>query len=209
MNKEHFLIELKLNLTDLPPEKVSAILAEYEEKFAAELTAGKFEEQIANELGHPKQLAAERLIQFGIKPKPKEASYSQGDWVELDSEPGELNDEIEAQQSYSPFVQFIKAVFIIGFNLFFVLIPMIVLLFCLLGAWITGIAFSFAPIFGIFALLGTYSVATVFQTFMTILICGIGLVMLAVCYSFTRVLTKLFRRYLVWMRRAIVGGRLA
>lgn len=209
MNKEHFLIELKLNLTDLPPEKISAILAEYEEKFAAELTDGKSEEQIVNELGHPKQLAAERLIQFGIKPKPKEASYSQGDWVELDSEPEELNDEIEAQQSYSPFVQFIKAVFIIGFNLFFVLTPMIVLLFCLLGAWITGIAFSFAPIFGIFALLGTYSVATVFQTFMTILICGIGLVMLAVCYSFTRVLTKLFRRYLVWMRRAIVGGRLA
>lgn len=209
MNKEHFLIELKLNLTNLPPEKVSAILAEYEETFAAELTAGKSEEQIANELGHPKQLAAERLIQFGITPKPKEASYSQGDWVDLDSEREKVNDEIETKQSYSPFIQFIKAVFIIGFNLFFVLTPVIIFLFCLLGAWVTGIAFSFSPIFGIFGLLGTYSVATVFQTFMTILICGIGLVMLAICYPLTRVSAKLFRRYLEWMRRAIVGGGLA
>lgn len=207
MNQEHFLIELKLNLVDLPQQEVLKILSHYQEKFRLGLEAGKSEEQIAKELGHPSRLAATILSDRGLPPHLKEDHYSQGDWVEFETQhkaPKPKKDY--PKNSFSPFIYFVRAVFIIGVNLVILSIPIVSLLFLLFGAWISGIVLIFAPVVGILGLINVVSAATLFQLFISILLCGLGLFITVICYFLTSFSLKLFRRYFSWSIRMISGG---
>ncbi|QIL47904.1 HAAS domain-containing protein [Vagococcus hydrophili] len=60
MNKEHFLIELKLHLRQLSLTDQQAILQKYEDLFAEKIAEGLSEYQITKELASLKRL----LCQF-------------------------------------------------------------------------------------------------------------------------------------------------
>lgn len=57
MNKQEFLKELKKNLRGFSQEEIDDILYDYEEHFSIGLSSGKTEEEIANDLGDPKDIA--------------------------------------------------------------------------------------------------------------------------------------------------------
>lgn len=207
MNQEHFLIELKLNLVDLPQQEVLKILSHYQEQFKLGLEAGKSEEQIAKELGQPGRLAATILTDWGLPPHLKEDHYSQGDWVEFETQykaPKQKKDY--SKNSFSPFAYFVRAVFIIGLNLVILSIPIITFLFLLFGAWLSGIALVFAPVVGLLGLINIVSAVTLFQLFVSILLCGLGLFISVICYFLTSFSLKLFKRYFSWSIRMISGG---
>lgn len=207
MNQEHFLIELKLNLVDLPQQEVRKILSYYHEQFKLGLEAGKSEEQIAKELGQPGRLAATILTDLGLPPQLKKDHYSQGDWVEFETQhqaPKQKKDY--PKNSFSPFVYFVRAVFIIGFNLAVLSIPIVFFLFLLFGTWLSGIVLVFVPVVGIVGLMNVVSAATLFQLFVSILLCGLGLFICVLCYLLTSFSLKLFKRYFSWSIRMISGG---
>ena len=57
MNREHFLIELKLHLRQLSLVDQQAILAKYDELFDEKLAQGLTEYQVTKELDSPKKIA--------------------------------------------------------------------------------------------------------------------------------------------------------
>lgn len=57
MNKQEFLKELKQNLRGFSQEEIDDILYDYEEHFSIGLSSGKTEEEIAEDLGNPKDIA--------------------------------------------------------------------------------------------------------------------------------------------------------
>ena len=61
MNKEHFLIELKIYLKPLSYQHQAAVLDKYEAIFDERMAAGEAEEQIAKNLGKPRSIAEEIL----------------------------------------------------------------------------------------------------------------------------------------------------
>lgn len=61
MNKRDYLDLLRYYLRDLPPVVVDDIVYDYEEHFSAGIENGKTEEQIADELGSPDDIAKEYL----------------------------------------------------------------------------------------------------------------------------------------------------
>lgn len=58
MNKKDYLTKLKIALQGLPIEEVEDILSDYEEHFQIGISKGKSEEEIAHELGDPREVAA-------------------------------------------------------------------------------------------------------------------------------------------------------
>ena len=61
MNKRDYLDLLRYYLRDLPPVVIEDIVYDYEEHFRAGLEKGKTEEQMADELGSPEDIAREYL----------------------------------------------------------------------------------------------------------------------------------------------------
>ena len=54
MNRKEFIDKLKLYLQGMPESEIQDILSDYEEHFNIGISKGKSEEEIANELGEPK-----------------------------------------------------------------------------------------------------------------------------------------------------------
>lgn len=67
MNKEHFIIELKIYLKALNPKDQAIILAKYKALFDARVAEGETEEQVAKSLGKPRIIAEEILKEQGIE----------------------------------------------------------------------------------------------------------------------------------------------
>lgn len=57
MNKQEYLKELRKNLRGFSQEEIDDILYDYEEHFSIGLSTGKTEEEIAEELGNPRDIA--------------------------------------------------------------------------------------------------------------------------------------------------------
>jgi hypothetical protein len=81
MNKEHFLIELKLHLRQLSLVDQQAILAKYDDLFTEKMTQGLTEYQITKELDSPKEIASAILKEFNLE--LKENPTENNDWVEM------------------------------------------------------------------------------------------------------------------------------
>lgn len=72
MNRMEFIALLETNLSALPPEERAELLEDYEAHFSIGLENGKTEQEIAQELGDPVELAKEAL---GNRYVPKEHVY--------------------------------------------------------------------------------------------------------------------------------------
>lgn len=57
MNRKEFIDKLKLNLQGMPYTELQDILSDYEEHFDIGISKGKTEEEIAKELGDPRDIA--------------------------------------------------------------------------------------------------------------------------------------------------------
>ncbi|SHH95067.1 DUF1700 domain-containing protein [Sporanaerobacter acetigenes] len=76
MNRKEFIGTLRANLKGLPQEEIDDIIYDYEEHFRIGLSQGKFEEDIARELGDPRNIAkmykvSSKIDEAESNPSPK------------------------------------------------------------------------------------------------------------------------------------------
>ncbi|MBO0476038.1 DUF1700 domain-containing protein [Vagococcus sp. DIV0080] len=208
MNKEHFLIELKLHLRQLSLVDQQAILTKYDDLFTEKMAQGLTEYQITKELDSPKEIAVAILNEFNLElvDAPKENN----DWVEM-TEKGNPHPYFEEKKSYqepsSGFIRFFQVAGIICLNLFFMFWLIFSWAIGLFVGWVVSLSFIFSPILGAFSLMSLTTSYGFFQLFISLLLCGIGLIGLLIMTPFSKVSLKLLGVYTKWNIQVLRGER--
>lgn len=213
MNKEHFLIELKLHLRQLSLVDQQAILAKYDDLFTEKMTQGLTEYQITKELDSPKEIASAILKEFNLE--LKENPTENNDWVEMpkqkatynNSHPYYSNNENVYREPSSGFIRFFQITGIIFLNLFFMFWLILTWGISLFVGWMISLSFIFSPILGVYSLLQLTASYGLFQFFMSILLCGIGLIGLLIMVPFSKVSFNLLKTYSKWNLQVLKGDR--
>lgn len=215
MNKEHFLIELKLHLRQLSLVDQQAILAKYEELFNEKLTEGLTEYQITKELASPKEIAKSILEEFNIE--FKEIDNQSHDWVEFSKEETtyaqnkKYNPYYQHQETPktkdSGFIRFFQILGITFLNLFFMIWLIFGWAVTLFVGWVVTICFVGSPFLGAFSLITIGGSYGFFQLFMSILFCGVGLIGFLIMVPFSKVSFNLLKTYSKWNLQVLKGDR--
>lgn len=214
MNKEHFLIELKLHLRQLSLVDQQAILAKYDDLFSEKMAQGLTEYQITKELDSPKEIACAILKEFNLE--FKETPHHSNDWVEIstthqdratyNSHPYFGENSVQKAPS-SGFIRFFQITGIIFLNIFF----MLWLIFCwglsLFIGWLISLSFVISPALGVYSLLTLTPSYGSFQFFMSLLLCGIGLIGLLIMIPFSKLSFNLLKTYSKWNFQVLKGDR--
>ncbi|KHD86797.1 HAAS signaling domain-containing protein [Heyndrickxia ginsengihumi] len=182
MGKEQFLKQLKSSLRKLSTEEREDILHDYEEHFTIGLSEGKTEEEIANSLGSPQQIAKEMLALYHMEK------------VETTVTPGNI-------------LRAVWAVIGLGFfNLVIVLGPFIALVGVLFAGWAASISFVVSPLIELVQGVLYPKAFNLFELFISLAICGVGLLVIVAMFYITKGLIYLFLRYLKYNISLVKGG---
>lgn len=186
MTKTEFLQSLERELQKLKAEEREEILYDFEEHFAAGLAEGKQEIEIAKELGDPKMIAKELLMDYRIT-------------------------QAESDKSMKNMVQAIIATFSLSFfNLIFVLGPAVFIFGIYFGLSVTALALVISPILWFISLLFGFGSANVIQSlFAAVLFCGSGLLLSGGLYYFGKFLYELMLKYIKFNLRIVRGEKSA
>lgn len=214
MNKEHFLIELKLHLRQLSLVDQQAILAKYDDLFTEKMAQGLTDYQIAKELDSPKEIACAILKEFNLE--FKEPPNHNNDWVEISSNNSQksrsnshpyYSENMIQKAPSSGFIRFFQIAGIFFLNIFF----MFWLIFCwglsLFIGWLLSLSFVISPALGIYSLMTLTPSYGSFQFFMSLLLCGIGLVGLIIMIPFSKLSFNLLKTYSKWNFQVLKGDR--
>ncbi|MGP7816691.1 HAAS signaling domain-containing protein [Niallia sp. 01092] len=182
MNKVQFLNELSSQLKNLKKLEREDILQDYEEHFRFGEEEGKTEEEIAATLGSPKTIAKEILANYHIEKVGNAASLGN-------------------------IMRALWAVIGLGFfNLMIVLAPFIALVSVILSGWLVSIIGIFAPLL-IFVNIIVSSVSLQwFSFFLSLAYCGLGIFLFMGMQIITKVLIRVFVRYLKFNASLVKGG---
>ena len=213
MNKEHFLIELKLHLRQLSLVDQQAILAKYDDLFIEKMAQGLTEYQITKELDSPKEIASAILKDFNLELKENPREHN--DWVEMPkstpnyshSHPYYSNNEEIYREPSSGFIRFFQVTGIIFLNLFFMFWLIFSWGLAIFVGWVLSLGFLVTPILGVYSLLQLTAVYGSFQFFMSLLLCGIGLIGLLIMIPFSKVSFNLLKIYTKWNFQVLKGDR--
>ena len=182
MNKEQCLKILEEGLKKLPHEEREEILQDFQEHFAIGLEQGKTEEEIAASLGSPQQIAKEMVATSHIE-------------------------HVSENRSIGNIIRATWAVIGLSFfNLVIVLGPFLALVGILLAGWLTGISFVASPFIFLFNVLFFHGTFITLEFFLSITLCGVGLLALIGMYYATVALSNLFVRYLKYNVNLVKGG---
>lgn len=180
MNQEQFLKELSILLQHLPAEEREDILYDYKEHFAIGLADGKSEEEICRNLGSPKLIVKElqtiNKIDLGK------------------NEPTARN----------PVTAVLAAIGLCFFNLIFVLGPVVGIFSAVLGFFASAIVMIFAPLLKLLDIV-INSDTTLSDIFVSLIACGVGILLLLGLIPATKWLWKVLLSYLNWNIRVIKG----
>lgn len=182
MNRNQFLTLLKQQLSHLPEEETADILSDYNEHFEIGLSEGKTEEEISGKLGSPQNIAKDLLFSNSIGR------------VERNPNAGNMVKVIIASISVSLF------------NLIIVLGPAVALAGILIAGWAACFAFVTAPLMqGVgYLLFGNSFYA--FEFFISIALCGFGILLAYGMYFASRWSAKAFIKYCKWNLSIVRGG---
>lgn len=212
MNKEHFLISLRLSLRGVPSAILEDTMAYYEAIFDKEIEAGKSEEMISKELGNPKDIAKGVFVANDIQPAVQAPQFSKGDWVEFDA-PRKEQHYTETPYEYdmprrrvSPIRGLFVAIALAFFNIIFIAAPIIAISAITFAGWVISVCFVFSPIIGIVVAVGALSSYAMLQLFASLVLCGLGLLLLLIMVPVTKFFFKAIAAYIKWNIRAIRGG---
>lgn len=182
MNKEQFLHQLDSLLKRLSFEERKDILQDYEEHFAMGLEEGKTEEEIAASLGSPNQIAKELLASYHLE-------------------------KVESSMTAGNIMRAIWAVIGLGFfNLVIVAGPFFALVGVIVAGWAVGIGFIASPILALVHYLVNRGTFSVFELFISIMLCGIGLFIAIGMFFVSKTVIHLFVRYLKFNASLVKGG---
>ncbi len=182
MTKNKFLQQLRHSLKGLPEAERVDILQDYEEHFAFGLEEGKSEEEIAESLGSPAQIAKEILTNYHL-------------------------DQVTTSASTGNIIRAIWAVIGLGFfNLLIVLGPALVLASLIVSGWTVGLSFLVSPLLVIGEAIVRPSAFLLFNLFMSFVFCGIGYFVVIAMLKITKLAINGFVRYLKYNASLVKGG---
>lgn len=216
MNKEHFLIELKIYLKPLSNQQQATILTKYETIFEERSAEGETEEQIAKSLGKPRGIAEEILEEFDISVPEKK--MERDGWQEIQPVTNEdYYDEMPEhpydhayrayeQPHHSPFVRFCQVAGILSLNFFLMIWLIFAFLMVLFSCWLVAVVFLFSPILGGISMVAGFNDGTVFQLFVSVFLSGAGIIGLLILTPVTKWIGKGLKHYLQWNIRVLRGG---
>lgn len=181
MTKEQFLQVLDEQLRKLPNDERQEIMRDYEEYFEAAKVEGKTEQDILTALGSPKQIAKELLATYYVE-------------------------EMEKSPSTSNIVRAMWAGIGLGFlNLVFILGPFLGIVGALFGFWVAGLSIIMSPLLLLAGVAFTSATFSLFDFFISLAFCGIGIFVCIGCFYLTNLIKKWTIRYLKF-NVAIVKG---
>ena len=185
MTKAEFLQTLERELHKLNEHERKEILYDFEEHFAAGLAEGKTEDEIAKELGNPKMIAKEILVDYRIS-------------------------QAESEKSVKHMFQAILATVSLSFfNFMFVLGPVLAVIAFYISLCGVAIAFVLSPIGWLVSfLIGFGEVNAVQSFFVSIFVCGLGLILSVGLYYFGKFLYELLLKYIKFNLRIVKGERM-
>lgn len=212
MNREHFFIELKLYLRQLSQSDQQNVIDEYQALFDEKLAEGLTEFEITKELATPKQIAQDILtdlnLPFDIPNTPNQ------DWVEFSSS-GSDNEHDHPYQpsahytenSATAFTRFFQVAGIISLNALFMIWAILSWALLLFSGWLVSLTFILSPLISLYLLLQLNSAYSMFQFFMTLVLCGVGLIIFVMLKPLTNGSLKLLNYYTKWNLSVLKGGR--
>ncbi len=184
MNKEIFLNQLKIELSDLPQEEVLDIIRDQEELIRDAVMAGRSEEDVVISMGSPNQLAKSLKAESRIDRVAQQSSLP--------------------KQFKSLFGAIAAILILAPFNLIFILGPFLFVVAMVLTGWALAISVNLAAVFImilfltilIFLPVGLLTHLTTFFAFLG----GIGLAALSLfaMYFLTKFFVKTVVGYLKW-----------
>ncbi len=128
MNREEFLTVFRQSLKELPEQERNEIISDYEEHFSIGLEKGKTETEICSALGDPSFIANQFKVGYMIK-------------------------QVEEKKTPSNILRLIFTAFSLGFvNLFFLLIPFIMIIVTLISLFAVASAITLAGLASLFVL---------------------------------------------------------
>lgn len=83
MNKQAYLDALQKALAGLPPDTVARTMAYYEQRFIDAMVAGRSEQEIAEELGEPRQIATALRASAHTAPAPQPPVKNPANWLRM------------------------------------------------------------------------------------------------------------------------------
>ncbi|MDT2865369.1 DUF1700 domain-containing protein [Vagococcus carniphilus] len=215
MNKEHFLIELKLHLRQLSLVDQQAILAKYEELFETKTAEGLTEYQVTKELASPKEIAISILKEFNLE--FQETKGPGNDWIEfstMETQTPEVDGYHPYHEAYdigrkpdSGFIRFFQITGVALLNLFFMIWLIFGWALTLFMGWILTLTFVASPLIGAYSFITLANSYGMFQLSMSILFCGAGLIGLLIMVPFSKVSFNLLKTYSRWNLQVLKGER--
>ncbi|MEI5994553.1 DUF1700 domain-containing protein [Candidatus Enterococcus mansonii] len=216
MNKEHFLIELKIYLKPLSNQQQTFVLDKYDAIFTERLAGGETEEQIAKSLGKPRSIAEEILQEFDITvPEKKlerdgwqeiqptvDSNYYYDDSSEHPYDPSYQSYERPRRSTFARLCQ-VFGILSLNFLLMFWVIFSIIMFF--FSGWLAAVLFLLSPILGGFSVIAGLNDGTMFQLFVSIFLFGAGIIGLLILTPLTKAFAKILRRYAQWNLRVLRG----
>lgn len=185
MTKTEFLQTLERALHKLNEHERKEILYDFEEHFAAGLAEGKTEIDIAKDLGDPKAIAKEILLDYRIQ-------------------------QAESEKSVKHMFQAILATVSLSvFNLMFVAGPAFAVVAVYISLCGVALAFVLAPIGWLISFLLGFGVNAAQSFFGSLFVCGIGMIASVGLYYLGKFLYELFLKYIKFNLRIVKGGRSA
>ncbi|WP_449354329.1 HAAS signaling domain-containing protein [Virgibacillus natechei] len=182
MNKEQFIKRLDAALKKLPEAERLDILQDFQEHFAIGKEEGKSEEQIADSLGSPNQIAKELLATYYLE-------------------------KVDNVSTTGNILRAVWAVIGLGFfNLVIVLGPFIALVSVLLTGWVLAVSFIATPLMVIVNLAVYPDSFQYFDLFFSIALAGLGLLIAIGMVYATRFVSNGFVRYLNYNVKLVKGG---
>ncbi|MGV3487460.1 MAG: HAAS signaling domain-containing protein [Tuberibacillus sp.] len=182
MTKDQFLSELDKGLRGLTFRERQDILLDYEEHFSIGLEEGKSEEEIAEKLGSPSQIAKEMMATYHLE---------------------KVDDRLTAGN----IMRAVWAVIGLGFfNLVIVLGPFIALVAIIFSLWAVSLSFTLSPLMVIVDVVFHPGGFMLFNLFASIALCGLGILIGIGMSYITKWISMGFIRYLKWNASLVKGG---
>lgn len=182
MTKQQFLQSLEKELRIIPKNDRMEILQDFEEHFAIGVTEGKSEQQIVASLGTPQQIAKEMV------------GASEFETTKSTSTSGNIVRSI------------LIAIGVIFFNLIVVIGPFFTVVGLGLSGWIVGVSFISTPILLLINVIYSPSSFTLFEFFVTLGLCGLGIFITMGMYVVTKGIIHGTRKYVQFNINLVKGG---
>lgn len=182
MNREQFIRQLDELLKKLRDDERRDILQDFEEHFDIGLEQGKTEEEIAASLGSPQQIAKELLAEHYVN-------------------------QADVTFSASNIIKAAWATLSLGFfNFAIVFGPFLALVALVISGWLAGLLFIVAPIPVLINLVLYPAAFQLFDLFFSIMLTGLGILILIGMVYVSRMLFKGFIKYLRFNIKLVKGG---